>query len=273
MFYEAKSDFFYDPNSKLYYGNKQQVCVMDDMSTAACSLLFWQTYYRFDEETKRFEEVEKTATSATADDETNNLLPQTTKTKTDGAKISIKLKTKSLGSKAKKAHATEAKLPKVSTQHARDISKWTERQSEKETPTVPRTTKGEPICLLCRRKFPTLAKLEYHEKASQMHRDNLAQQQQQYVDRAQLRRDLQGPETHLLPQTPLVAPPPPVTAPPPEDTLGDSNIGNQLLRKLGWKPQQAASHAMTKDWQRIEAMAAQGRNTTGQSGIGGGSAT
>lgn len=241
-----------------------------------------QTYYRFNDTTKKYDVVEKTESSTNVDADEPIV---ESKSRANGAKITIKLKTKSIG-KARKAPSLDPKKPssapepKVSKKHAIDISKWSERQAEKREEgenqkKVPKTAKGEPICLLCRRKFLTLAKLAYHEKASKLHQENLLQykkNQPQYVDRAQLRRDVQGPVSSLLPEptteASLDSAPKLAQQPAPrQDTLGDHNIGNKMLRKLGWKPDER-KNVMDKDWERIETMASQGSNTTSQSGVG-----
>jgi hypothetical protein len=152
---------------------------------------------------------------------------------------------------------------------------------------ISRTAKGEPICTLCQRKFPTVDKLFYHEKVSELHKANLAKQvvtEEQnvavvqkappvattkpaaYVDRAQHRRILHGPETPVT-----AAPTPPSTAAAvvvknttvdPKDTLNESNIGNKLLQKLGWQQGKAlgrgrstAAAEVQQDWERIERLA------------------
>mmetsp|Transcript_15317 Transcript_15317/g.21334 ORF Transcript_15317/g.21334 Transcript_15317/m.21334 type:complete len:421 (-) Transcript_15317:33-1295(-) len=133
---------------------------------------------------------------------------------------------------------------------------------------VKTTKKGLPICLLCKRKFSTIQKLRQHEKLSSLHKTNLekaeaakkdnpkqstddataanqlaAQQEQNYRDRARERRVMHGPENSITAtaETIMAA----VTNQEeehrmtdivrPEDNLGTSNIGNQMLQKLGWK--------------------------------------
>jgi hypothetical protein len=41
------------------------------------------------------------------------------------------------------------------------------------------TAKGEPICIICKRKFPTIEKLRLHERASDLHKKNLVALQQE----------------------------------------------------------------------------------------------
>jgi len=312
MFYESGTDFFYDPVSKLYYGNKQG------------------TYYRYDDDKKVFEAVQKVDTAKAEE----ALLPTSavdTAAKPSGtqekkATISIKLKTKSLASAKVQKKSTKTKFkassvadpaPRVAKKHAADLAKWTERQVEQrqehkrdspspaqDTKTIATTAKGEPICLLCRRKFATLAKLEYHEKASNLHKENLAKQKtneeaktppssQQnppgYVDRAQQRRTLYGPESSRIAapldvQSVVSLGSQSVVPSSQHDNLGETNIGNQMLQKLGWKngaslgrkdnnetsdgapSQQPAAASMKQDWERIESMASKGGKVSRSSG-------
>lgn len=304
MFYEAESDFFYDPRSKLYYGNKK------------CA------YFRYNPDSKnRFEELKNSDVGdagTRASGENLNLEPvllagpDAADSKSKIGSISIKLKTKSLkASKVKKEKPQEtadsigAAVPK---QHVADIEKWTERQVEirnerkgvVETSGPPEahagvkvetTDKGEPICTLCRRKFPTIDKLRYHEKVSTLHKENLAKKEAAlkskesaggsaleanadakpvYVDRAKQRRLLHGPET--LPGPVLVDVPVPGSTDlseenylepgPKQQALGESNIGNQMLQKLGWKQgcslgsDPPAATQLANEWSRIESIAA-----------------
>jgi hypothetical protein len=175
------------------------------------------------------------------------------------------------------------------------------------TTAIHRTKQGEPICLLCRRKFPSVEKLRQHEEVSALHRENLekkAQQEQKqaleradsqgsgshadqqsaiYVDRAQLRRDLYGPDETPWIVTPsvqnttglstglLTDPVTTLSSDQPISNLGAiSNIGKRLLEKQGWK--EGASllpsdqnntaesrdqrEALSKEWERIEALSA-----------------
>ncbi|KAI0747699.1 hypothetical protein C8Q80DRAFT_1336748 [Daedaleopsis nitida] len=121
-------------------------------------------------------------------------------------------------------------------------------------------------CLLCARQFKSLDQLKRHNKESDLHKKNYkdanlrdvarekakaarakAEQQQQpkYRDRASERRvmhnqpDVPRPTTAEVPQNKRKAegprapsPPPP---PPPNPGQDDSNIGNKLLKMMGWK--------------------------------------
>jgi hypothetical protein len=310
MFYQAESDFFYDPNSKLYYGNKQGA------------------YYRYTQDSNTnipFEQVQKITHSENA---STNLEPALEMLHPVAKKgISIHLKTKSLGgSKKKEKLATDASrtpfpaastgvqqkhvptLPRQHEQHEANIDKWSDRQVEKrdqeegtgknsERTVIQRTAKGEPICVLCQRKFPTVEKLLYHERVSKLHQENLAQKKEHfgeapqrratartcsgssdlasssYIDRAEQRRIMHGPDTlpvmtsfapASIPTKPDMAAAAPVD---PQESLGESNIGNQLLQKMGWNVGETVgrqdrsecattSESLLKDWERIEALAA-----------------
>ncbi|GAX23522.1 RNA-binding protein 5/10 [Fistulifera solaris] len=213
--------------------------------------------------------------------------------------IMIKLKTKSLKSAKSKPQAPSTETlgatvavtqPRVHKQHELDIDKWSDRQVEKriEDRQFQRTAKGEPMCPLCRRKFPSVEKLLQHEKVSQLHKDNLAKAAQakkekpsQYVDRAEQRRSMYGPDVPALPKRELsteLAAISNETAPVVDSLDKESNIGNQLLRKMGWKEGGAvggrpegssAAAGLVKDWERIEQLAEQGgKDRSGRNGGG-----
>lgn len=318
MFYEQESDFFYDPQSKMYFGNRNS------------------TYYRYNAEMKPpFEVISKVdnstrtgvakgAIGASADlDVVLGNVPQAS-TKKPG--IAIKLKTKKLPNAGqKKQMPAQSNLNSVATsgdnssnplkrQHHKDMDKWSERQEElknvvktedseaKKRREISRTSKGEPICTLCQRKFPTLEKLLYHERVSKLHSENLRKAEEAkkersqtespkkkeklYMDRAQQRRDLFGSDT--APSRGAVALMTDETPPEeaiagggtdrnqslkvvrPEETLGESNVGNKMLQKLGWTSGQTLGRRqepdaeatvrssqvnLKNDWERIEALA------------------
>ncbi len=284
MFYESVSDFFYDPKSKLYYGNKQGA------------------YFQYDPVGRNFINVSENkpeTKGGTGDEVVDSVeapLPEVKK-----ASITINLKTKSLTSskapkKSKKEDGTvkdkaniviapeEVAVPK---KHAVNIEKWSERQIEirqhenedefkrgggDDNTKIVATVKGEPICLLCRRRFSSLDKLRHHEEVSNLHKENLAKQAAQpeksvtdftaqppivssstYVDRAEQRRQLHqvndmnansirilnsdlhsiiSAETNLS-DTSNVAATKKINNN--IGTLDESNIGHQMLQKLGWK--------------------------------------
>lgn len=273
MFYEAESKFFYDPTTKLYYSHQKQAYFRHRFGPNGKSL--------FDKVEHELTESSVTATTTTTDaDKHMSLLPT----------ISINLKTTSLHKKAKKKkdHSAETKQPvlpaatRKTKEHEADLAKWSERQTElkaeRDLSKIPKTAKGEPICSLCKRKFPTLDKLFYHEKVSQLHKTNLAKQASEqkvvateekkpaYVDRAEQRRLLQGPETLVsAPVQTGVETTSAATAAvvDPKETLNEANIGNKMLQKLGWQQGKSlgrrtteGSNQLEQDWERIERLAA-----------------
>ena len=310
MFYEKESDFFYDPQSRLYYGNKQSA------------------YFRYDADAEnRFIQVQKVspakksgkgADERSSSTELDAILGDPKLGKKGKAvdsskpKICINLKTKKLPGSSSQTKKKPKTIDNVKTpntlnpqkrQHQDDISKWSERQEEMKasvphanakadpsvTRNVSRTAKGEPICTLCKRKFPNLEKLEYHERVSKLHAENLkklnekapkevsqnntkAAPNSNYVDRAQQRRDMYGID-HSVPVKDTTAPAtsPLVSTPAatvkPSETLGSTNVGNKMLQKLGWQSGKSlgrrggetalAQNDLKNDWERIEALASQ----------------
>ena len=221
-----------------------------------------------------------------------------------------------------------------------DIAKWNNARSSNTTTSTssipadykntPKTTKaGQPICLLCRRKFANTEALQKHEQSSALHKQNLAKKKRdptnsgvpnpsgaesngkssiEYRDRAKDRRSMYGIESsHGEEAAPLTASTasstgiastvissasavdigpslekarPVVSAElvRPSDALGDSNIGSQMLKKLGWKQGSSlgreqgnsdvghgrgsdANAQMVKEWETIETAAAASSQT------------
>ena len=108
----------------------------------------------------------------------------------------------------------------------------------------------------------------------------------EYRDRAKERRALFGVEnpkskTYVVGQSD-----PPVVleakTPSPQENLGESNIGNKLLQKLGWKEgaslgrsagsavdkETSVSESLKQDWERIETIASSGVTGNHQSSKG-----
>lgn len=220
-----------------------------------------------------------------------------------------------------------------------DIVKWNHARSSNATTSTssipadykntPKTTKtGQPICLLCRRKFANTEALQKHEQSSALHKQNLAKKKRdststgdlkpaeaessskssiEYRDRAKDRRTMYGIESShggaAAPSTastasssgissninaasavdigPSLEKSRPVVSAElvrPSDALGDSNIGSQMLKKLGWKEGSSlgreqspeaggnsdgghgrasdANAQMVKEWETIESAAA-----------------
>lgn len=180
--------------------------------------------------------------------------------------------------------------------HAKDLDMWSGRQDEmrdEDTEThaakkIKTTASGQPICDLCRRKFATIEKLQQHEKLSQLHKDNLVkkkkedEEKQAYRDRTKERREMHGSHTALESSsshaeallahslgTGAVKKHTPAEIIRPAETLNnESNVGNKLLQKMGWKGEalgsgktsgSVAASNLKSDWERIENLAASRR--------------
>ena len=293
MFYEAKSNFFYDPTTKLYYSHEKQAYFRHRILEENGKSVF----DKVDDRTPT--QVAESAATPTASTDKQMILPA----------ISINLKTKSLGKKPKKKKDEHepnkstgnnappgASIPaRKSKEHEADLAKWSERQIERKAggrdiSKIPKTAKGEPICSLCQRKFPTLDKLLFHERVSELHKSYLAKKaaaakkvegassatttaatqdnkSTTYTDRAEQRRLMHGPENpgpvSLTTNNSEEAVAPIATAVDPKETLNETNIGNKMLQKLGWQQgkglgrrEASRSSELQQDWDRIERLAA-----------------
>ncbi|EGO21762.1 hypothetical protein SERLADRAFT_474611 [Serpula lacrymans var. lacrymans S7.9] len=122
-------------------------------------------------------------------------------------------------------------------------------------------------CLLCARQFKSTDQLKRHNKESDLHKNNLkdatlqelarqkaqvarkttqstkVMEQTKYRDRAFERRimhnqpDVPPPDNDNIPKKRHIEGPPPITPPPVPvvSTQDDNNIGNKLLKMMGWK--------------------------------------
>ena len=169
---------------------------------------------------------------------------------------------------------------------------------------IKKTKSGKPICLLCKRKFASVEQLYQHESLSELHKYNLARlsdntvsasvsvsvscsKSMTYIDRAHNRRTMHESDQPPVPVMDaaevkgIMAPSldqarhvSVVHTVRPEDNLGASNIGNQMLQKLGWKggalgralaagdeegKQEGTNDKLKQDWERIESKAANSR--------------
>lgn len=296
MFYEELSDFFYDPKSKLYYGVKKAA------------------YFRFDDtQDPPFVETQKADTSQgtpAAPVEQAITLPSGGQLATNDATqkplITINLKTKkikkpkALTNKAiGEAHPSPAApLPtKAQAEQAAYIEKWQEKQAELKaidsdtngigSSVVRRTVKGEPVCIACKRKFPSIEKLRLHEAKSELHRLNMEKLaaadhatatakkeetlQPGYHDRAEKRRKLHalGGSAEAVVAN-MVSAGQANQEPAESEKLNEDHIGNKLLQKMGWEAgsnlgkkvgestQTTAADYIRRDWDRIEAMTGSG---------------
>ena len=264
MFYHVSSQFFFDPKTKLYYGNKEK-----------------KYYVHCTDEHPQFREFESQTTDTAKVD-------QVTKVEQKSL-IAISLKTKVLASsdktyeRTKKAEAPLVKpVSRVKKQHAFNIDRWSERGREVagKGPVI-RTKAGRPVCLLCKRKFSDLQKLDRHEEISEMHKESVSTRGKRVKlidetaaatyarDRALERRVLHGADSDL-PDGRLcwrIDDPVAATAPDPQEILDESNIGNKMLQKLGWKSGTSLGRtartellggSLRNDWERIEQLAKQG---------------
>ncbi|KAL3932418.1 MAG: hypothetical protein SGBAC_010856 [Bacillariaceae sp.] len=272
MFYEGLSDFFYDPKNKLYYSNTKG------------------SYFRYDEkEDPPFVKVEKEGGGPLEASEVT-VEPIVSTVAKAKPMIAINLKTikKIKGNKSSSGQLKQ-QTPLVSKEQKlriANIEKWSEKQAElkaetrlgdESTQKIQWTKKGKPICQLCQRKFQSVEKLRLHERESEMHMQNLVKLEKArqanlkrkespagtYTDRAQRRRDLHDIEAPLNAPNRMDEPTEPMeSAAGPNDTLGSDNIGNQLLRKMGWKEGDKSEadpqDGLRKDWDRIENLAKSG---------------
>jgi len=278
MFYESITDFFYDPKTKLYYGNKSKV------------------YYTY----RPGHDPPFCALEAPpAFDEALGTVPTTIGPKLEEKKkIAISLKTTVLPGESKDAKkpkpdkaAKKAKVapPEPKKKDAANIEVWAERGKEvreESSKNLPMTATNKPVCILCRRKFASIEKLKKHEERSALHKENLEKKRKEaeakkheeanmeYRDRALERRIMHGPEQASMPALPRdldTSTQREAEVVRPEDNLGTSNIGNQMLQKLGWKSgsslgrgveggPDSAQNTLIKDWEKIETLAATGQH-------------
>lgn len=109
-------------------------------------------------------------------------------------------------------------------------------------------------CLLCKRQFPDKEALERHQKLSDLHKQNLEihkkmgmtdeqleayerqERESKYRDRARERREKYGqPEAQKIKLPPRRKGGPAVTyEQAPVERIGGNNIGNQMLKAMGW---------------------------------------
>ena len=312
-FFQEWTDFFHCPKSKLYFHQKTgryysfdkggdiYIDVENDYGMAKMQM-----------KTAKKEKLDR------GDDLVVQALQGAKKTNGVGVKNKISITIKRQGEKKKsskkvivKKVTTEEGRPKgairgVESQqsqhqkaHKDDIEKWSQRAKGSETSVsfannstnavllpengrIRKTKSGKPMCMLCKRKFVSLEKLEKHISLSELHKFNLTKvnpssndPNRSYLDRALNRRVLY--EEHNAPTVPLmdVNEVKNMMAPSleqarevgtseairPEDHLGTGNIGNKMLQKLGWKGgslgrkgnfDSKTDSALKKDWEKIE---------------------
>lgn len=122
-------------------------------------------------------------------------------------------------------------------------------------------------CLLCKRQFPSREVLEKHQVMSDLHRQNLealktsrSNKDLSYRDRAAERRMKYGEDEPIIVRN--VRPDPVMSSVP--QAIGEENIGNKLLQKMGW----TAGQGLGKEGQgRIGPVEAQGGGLGRKKGI------
>mmetsp|Transcript_20727 Transcript_20727/g.31101 ORF Transcript_20727/g.31101 Transcript_20727/m.31101 type:complete len:368 (-) Transcript_20727:224-1327(-) len=173
---------------------------------------------------------------------------------------------------ASKASQEKEKVSLAEKARGANIEKWIQRAGEAKvddictaidsscaasTGKVKMTKAGKPICFICKRKFLNLEKLKQHEQLSALHKENLAKKKKleelsnskapEYRDRAKERRFMYEADSNVA--APAIDPSIVEMGPSldrarvvtttekvaPDQSLGESNVGNQLLQKLGWK--------------------------------------
>lgn len=329
MFYEPHSDFFYDPKMKLYYSNKKQQYftyqaekkphvfqpvggsvgssqVAAGQGTDTSGRTKDKTADKEEKPKKKIAISLKTGPPKGGSGVKSSLNEVAAREKTRLIKENSIKRKESAFSAAGENNTTASTVPQSHKKHAKDMNIWSDRVKEmkeedkctdvQQPPSkkVKTTTSGQPICLLCRRKFATLEKLVQHENLSALHKENLAkkvaadaakkaqkQESESYRDRSRERRQMFGsdaPDSSSSHAEALLAhslgsgAAPERTKPAeiirPEETLNnDTNVGNKLLQKMGWKSGEAlgrsgnddsAASNMKKDWEKIESLAQQG---------------
>jgi len=152
------------------------------------------------------------------------------------------------------------------------------------SPSIITTRTGQPICVLCKRKFASLDQLRRHEEESELHKTNVAKRKAeelssllpiqppttiptvQYEDRAKKRRHLHADVPMVHRSRPEEVRDPVVGAAviDPESALNHDNVGNQLFQRMLVKsgtlddPNKLASGGLNdsikEEWRRIESM-------------------
>lgn len=326
FFYEASSDFFYDPKTKLYYGNKKgkyfEYC--SDVKPPFKVVAGPKAGDNVEDEPAKSGDGNTNTGSESPSNASNGAKPD----KKEKKKIAICIKKKFNGKK-EATPAVPKQTPEVSKptvpppqikkKHAVNIEKWSARGREmrdhpnaaatkptpefiptsntkntsvpasNEQPHVTKTVSGQPVCMLCKRKFADMLKLNQHIEQSALHKQNLeraqaAQSQQapsaEYRDRAKERRVMYGPEATSPSTDDVMEMGPSLTkarvvteteTKRPDENLGDDNIGNQMLKKLGWKKGDALGqqknqvvNKLQEDWETIETLA----NNNGKRNVG-----
>ena len=292
FFYEAESNFYYDPKSRYYYSIEKaayfQYCPEQEPPFRRVPSRS-QQHGEIDTSTA----VEAATGAAAAGSKMKIAISLKTKSSGGGGTVSVNSSNMDTGAMnpAKQTSPTESRGIKQSkAAYDADIVKWNQARSinahnskasdspdtEATNISAPKTTKsGQPVCLLCRRKFPNIEALQKHEQSSALHKQNLAKKDKdaaetsksasrpdnpsvEYRDRAKDRRSMYGADVSgAVPSVassecspgaiissasadfgPNLERARAVAATAtvrPSDAFGDANIGSQMLHKIGWK--------------------------------------
>lgn len=323
FFYEAGSDFFYDPKTKLYYSNPKKIYYRFLKDEKDSALSRFKEVSNEEQEVEESGLANAAAAAAAGSgsgsfnvmpvDEGQDLVLQALQggaaangnesKKTEKKKISICL-TNATQKKAAAAaesfsnsnkHAVSEEAVNVKAKpknvHNADIEKWdaiakqTVIDEEGKSTKIRRTKSGNPICIICRRKFENEEKLRQHEELSALHKHHLEKRRKMlakskdndYRDRATERRKMYEPDSDtkcaiappadvsMLTEAPSLTKARTVAATEdvaPSQMLGETNIGNKMLQKLGWKGgslgagKTDGNNKLKEDWERIETLAA-----------------
>ena len=290
FFYEGDSDFFYDPKTKLYYSNPKKLYYrfMKDEKDSSSPPFKEVSKEEHDVEESGLANAAAAAAAGsgsgsmdlTSVDAGQDLVLQALQggaaatgnesKKTEKKKISICL-TKATQKKAaaaaesfsnsnKNAVSKEAVNLELKPRnvHNADIEKWdalakkTVLDEEGKSTKIRRTKNGNPICIICRRKFENEEKLRQHEELSALHKHYLEKRKKMiskakendYRDRATERRKMYEPDSDakcaIAPpmDVSMVAEAPSLTKArtvaatedvAPSQMLGETNIGNKML--------------------------------------------
>jgi len=318
MFYDAKSDFFHDPNSKLYYSNKKQAYfrLVEGMENPTFEKVAGSSDLQSNAQQAnstitdgkksikihiRSKSLSKSrARSQSRAKETPSNAQQLDKKKREQLVNAEKWNQLSL--KSSLIHSQSAAAPSILprtiasssnsesviqsvfavaqvTSGELPVATASESVANKNHALVATTSGGNPICLVCKRKFGSLEQLRRHEELSDLHKANLAkiaatkvpvaqpieEPPIKYQDRAKRRRMLHADAPTSLPRKPSLHPGTilPRNVPvDPEVALGNQNVGNQLFQKMMSKAKPTTDNgknsdiceSIKQDWKRIESL-------------------
>jgi len=245
LYFEDKSGYYFDYAKKLYYSTvKEKYYKYENKTFVDCEAPVTQTKEKPKSDPKKDKAKKGLLSFSISGSLTSQL---------SGDKMEIPAANSNHENFSKPVTAAKsAKALAASSRKSKEITKniqqWNSNQKK---------LSDKPICLLCRRKFPSLEKLKKHEQKSEMHKENLRKQKlgiskpisvaepktvQQatkaaeaagYIDRAGERRKTFGQDTKPLGrsmiqrdinrmETPLYV-------------AEEDNKGVNLLKAMGWK--------------------------------------